>query len=227
MIRKDKLEAALRESLEDRRLSREERHDLKALLGNDVLDDEGRAFVRNRVFAVAREVADATPSPALLDWAQDVIKALEAKHKRTSQLEVFFSPGEECLQTIQRLLRWCKTSADICVFTITDNRVSEAIGECASRGVRVRVISDNDKSGDTGSDVNRLDRQGIDVRLDRSEHHMHHKFAIFDNAKALTGSYNWTRSAAAHNRENVLVSDDPRAVDGFAREFERLWQAFG
>jgi phosphatidylserine/phosphatidylglycerophosphate/cardiolipin synthase-like enzyme len=55
---------------------------------------------------------------------------------------------------------------------------------------------------------------------------MHHKFAVFDKAKALTGSYNWTRSAATSNRENILVTDDPRAVEGFGREFERLWKAF-
>ncbi len=226
MINREELEAALRESLEDRRLSRNERHDLKTLLGDTPLGDEERAFLRNRVFAVAKEVASETPALALLDWSQDVIKALESKHARTSQMEVCFSPGDDCLDSIARLLRWCQHSADICVFTITDNRVAEAITTCAARGVKVRVISDNDKSGDTGSDVVRLEREGIAVRLDRSEHHMHHKFAVFDNAKALTGSYNWTRSAATSNRENVLVSDDPRAVGSFAREFERLWEAF-
>ena len=226
MVNKEQLEAALKTSLDDRRLSKAERYDLKALLGEEPLDDEARAFVRNRVFAVARELGGDAPSLAVLDWVQDVIKSVEANHQRQSQMEVVFSPGDECLATIQRLLRWCQHSADICVFTITDNRVAEAIAECSKRGVRVRVISDNDKSGDTGSDVVRLDKLGVDVRLDRSEHHMHHKFAIFDESKALTGSYNWTRSAAAHNRENLLVSDDPRAVGQYSREFERLWAAF-
>ncbi len=227
MIDKVVLETALRESLEDRRLSRKERHDLKALMGDQPLDDEARAFVRNRVFEVAQAASELSPSTELLKWAQDVIKAVEANHKRQSQMEVFFSPGEQCLDTIGRLLRWSQRSVDICVFTITDNRVAEAIVECAKRGVRVRVISDNDKSGDMGSDVLRLDKLGVDIRLDQSEHHMHHKFAVFDEAKALTGSYNWTRSAAAYNRENLLVSDDPRAVQSFSKEFEKLWKAFG
>ena len=65
MISKEEIEAVLRESLEDRRLSREERHDLKALLGDAPLGDEERAFLRNRVFAVANEVADDTPAVAL------------------------------------------------------------------------------------------------------------------------------------------------------------------
>jgi cardiolipin hydrolase len=226
MINKDTLESALRESLEDRRLSREERHKLKAMLGEDALSAEERAFVRNRVFAVAGEASELDPSTKILSWAHDVIKSVEANRREAAQMELSFSPGEDCLQTIQRLLRWCQKSADICVFTITDNRVTDAITDCAKRGVKVRIISDNDKSEDTGSDVARLDSGGLPVRLDRSESHMHHKFAVFDNAKALTGSYNWTRSAATRNRENILVTDDPRAVDGFAREFERLWQAF-
>ena len=226
MIDKDTLVTALRESLEDRRLSREERHELTSLLGEHALSAEERAFVRNRVFDVAKQASEVESSTAILAWAQDVIKAVEANRIEASQMSLCFSPGDECLESIQRLLRWCKTSADICVFTITDNRVSEAILQCAKRGVKVRVISDNDKSEDTGSDVIRLDKEGIDLRLDKSEHHMHHKFAVFDNTKALTGSYNWTRSAATGNRENILVSDDPRAVDGYAREFQRLWAAF-
>ncbi len=226
MIDKSTLDAELNNSLEDRRLSREERHELKALLGNVALSAEERAFVRNRVFAVARTASELAPSTEILVWAHDVIKAVEANRNEGTQLELSFSPGDECLASIVRLLRWCKTSADICVFTITDNRVSRAIVECAERGVAVRVISDNDKSGDTGSDVVDLDKRGIDVRLDRSSHHMHHKFAVFDNAKALTGSYNWTRSAATSNRENILVTDDIRAALGYAREFERLWKEF-
>ncbi len=226
MISKAELESVLRETLEDRKLSREERHDLKALIGSAPLGDDERAFLRNRVFAIAKEAGSTVPTDALLDWAQDTMKALESAHARTSQMEVCFSPGDECLSAIIRLLRWSKTTADICVFTITDNRVAEAIEACAARGVRVRIITDNDKSGDTGSDVQRLKKAGLSVRMDRSEHHMHHKFAVFDSSKVLTGSYNWTRSAATSNRENVLITEDLRAVGSFSEEFERLWKTF-
>jgi phosphatidylserine/phosphatidylglycerophosphate/cardiolipin synthase-like enzyme len=56
---------------------------------------------------------------------------------------------------------------------------------------------------------------------------MHHKFAIFDQRLLVTGSYNWTRSAAERNRENLAVTDDRRLVAAFREEFERLWRDFG
>ena len=75
-----------------------------------------------------------------------------------------------------------------------------------------------------GSDIERFERAGIQVVVDNSEHHMHHKFAIFDRRITLTGSYNWTRSAAEYNEENILVTHDRRIADRFQQEFERLWK---
>jgi phosphatidylserine/phosphatidylglycerophosphate/cardiolipin synthase-like enzyme len=69
-----------------------------------------------------------------------------------------------------------------------------------------------------------------DVRGGRSDPgingHMHHKFAVFDAARLLNGSYNWTRGAADTNYENLVDTADPRLVAAFAAEFERLWNRF-
>jgi phosphatidylserine/phosphatidylglycerophosphate/cardiolipin synthase-like enzyme len=48
---------------------------------------------------------------------------------------------------------------------------------------------------------------------------MHHKFAIADQDLLLTGSYNWTRSAATENDENIVVTNNPRLVRSFAGKF--------
>jgi phosphatidylserine/phosphatidylglycerophosphate/cardiolipin synthase-like enzyme len=53
---------------------------------------------------------------------------------------------------------------------------------------------------------------------------MHHKFALFDQRLLLTGSYNWTRAAAAENEENLIVSDEPKLIAAFTAEFEKLWR---
>jgi phosphatidylserine/phosphatidylglycerophosphate/cardiolipin synthase-like enzyme len=138
--------------------------------------------------------------------------------------EAVFSPGEACLRRLTGLLLACRRRADICVFTISDDRIAQAILEAHRRGVGVRVLTDNEKLHDAGSDVDRLAAAGIPVRIDESEAHLHHKFAVFDRQFIVTGSYNWTRSAASVNWENLVVLSDPRLIASFEQEFDRLWE---
>lgn len=136
----------------------------------------------------------------------------------------FFSPGDSCLQAILAGIRGAKSSLKICVFTISDDRITQAILEARRRGVQVRILTDNEKLFDKGSDIRQLAAAGVTVRVDESPNHMHHKFALFDNHTLLTGSYNWTRSAALYNHENLLVTDQQSLVKDFCGEFDRLWQ---
>ena len=53
---------------------------------------------------------------------------------------------------------------------------------------------------------------------------MHHKFAIIDGEKLISGSFNWTMQAAMGNYENVIVTSNNFVVQSFRGEFERLWQ---
>lgn len=55
---------------------------------------------------------------------------------------------------------------------------------------------------------------------------MHHKFAIIDNDKVITGSYNWTRGAR-NNHENIIVIQNPRIVQNYYAEFDSLKSKYG
>ncbi|KAF9941782.1 hypothetical protein BGZ70_006210, partial [Mortierella alpina] len=82
-------------------------------------------------------------------------------------------------------------------------------------------------AGDLGSDVNRLrDENDIPTRVDKSTSFMHHKFAVIDDALVINGSYNWTKGARFENRENLTLTNYPKAVQGFRSEFDRLWNDF-
>ena len=135
----------------------------------------------------------------------------------------YFSPGPDCRIAIEQAMETALDELLICVFTISDDRLSDAIQRAHRNGLTVRVISDNDKMKDKGNDVERLSLSGVDVRIDRSPEHMHHKFMVVDGRTVLTGSYNWTRSAETRNEENLVVLDDPVLAGRFAEEFERIW----
>ncbi|WP_207431931.1 phospholipase D-like domain-containing protein [Sabulibacter ruber] len=136
----------------------------------------------------------------------------------------YFSPGEDCLRAILQCINSAKSSLKICVFTISDDRISQAILNAHRSGVNVQLISDNEKLFDKGSDIRQLAQAGLKVKIDNSPNHMHHKFAVIDQKFVLTGSYNWTRSAALYNHENVLVTSDSKVVAGYNQEFNRLWK---
>lgn len=138
--------------------------------------------------------------------------------------KVFFSPGNHCRDAIIDQLNHAVSSVKICVFTISDDLISSAILHRHRFGIPVRIITDNDKCYDAGSDIEKLCKAGIEVKVDKSPYHMHHKFAVIDNRMVLTGSYNWTLSAAMHNHENLLISSDKEVVKRFGEEFERLWK---
>ena len=112
------------------------------------------------------------------------------------------------------------------MFTITDNNIVDVLLDAQTRGIALRIISDDDKSMDRGSDIDRMIARGVPVKLDRTSAHMHHKFALFDGVTLLTGSYNWTRSAARENEENIVVTNDEHLVHAFKTQFETLWSRF-
>jgi len=119
-----------------------------------------------------------------------------------------------------------RTSADICVFSITCDEIADAIIAMHERGVHVRVITDDDQAKSQGSDIARLKAAGIVCKVDHSPYHMHHKFVVFDNSLLLSGSYNWTRQATLNNRENVMVLPNPALAHAFTAEFQRMWDAY-
>lgn len=218
--------AALEDSMLDGRLSDGERRALTELLGDSVPLEENLRRVRNRAFEMAYgRAAGQEDAGAVLRWLEGVMRAVDGARAPAEAVrsEAFFSPGDACLKAIVRQLRAAKQSADICVFTLSDDRISDEVLALHKRGVRVRIITDNDKEFDEGSDVGRFREAGIAVAVDRTSAHMHHKFVILDGSCLLNGSYNWTRSAAQCNEENLMLSTAPEFVAAFSRQFEALW----
>lgn len=226
-MNKTDIDEMLAQTLADTQLSRSERKALKQVIEDADLDTDQLGYIRHRVFEMARAETGRSAERRLIDWIEEAVKVFTPKVEAASSTRVYTSPGDDCWQRIVGLFASCRRAADVCVFTITDDRIADAMIEARRRGVALRVISDDDKATDRGSDIVRLSEAGVSVRVDRSPHHMHHKFAVFDDATALTGSYNWTRSAAKHNRENVLITDEKSVVGAYRQCFAELWDSFG
>lgn len=225
----DELDDVLAASFADGALSRGERTALRAWVEEQAPRPEQRGAIRRRAFALVNERLAGAVRPedarAWLAWLEDVVRVSIPEPPRPSRVEILDSPGERVWRRIVGLASEASERVDVCVFTITHDPITRALIDAHRRGLRVRVISDDEKSLEPGSDVRQLGEAGIEVRVDDSIHHMHHKFATFDGRVVLTGSYNWTRAAAESNQDNVLVTDDARAIAGYEVIFEQCWAA--
>jgi len=135
---------------------------------------------------------------------------------------------ETGLTRVLRVVGEAQTTLDVAVYCISLDLLADALLHAHARGVRIRIITDDEQLKASGAEVARLEAGGIVVRTDSSPRlHMHHKFVVVDGTALLCGSFNFTRGAASGNFENALISRVPSLARRFASEFERLWVAFG
>lgn len=206
-------------------LSRAEKANLADQLAAGLPEAAELSVLRSLTFRQAEASINAENTSEILRWLEDMMRLLERLNESpTSEVaEAWFSPKADCPGRIRSFLAQAKNTVDICVFTITDDRLTAAVLDAHARGVKIRIITDNDKAADLGSDADRFLQAGVQLRVDRTPYHMHHKFAVADNKLLLNGSYNWTRGAAENNEENFVVTDDKKLVAAFSSAFEKLW----
>lgn len=217
------IDEILRETFADSRLSRSEKRAIKALTEES---PEMRLRLRRRAFELARTFSQDHDFDSVLTWLEEVEKALFEVPNGSGEDKpaAWFSPRDEVYRHLIHAIDTTQTEAKLAIFTITDDRVTQALLAAHRRGVVIRILSDNDKANDLGSDIERLAKAGIPVRIDRTEAHMHHKFGILDGETLINGSYNWTRSAAHDNQENLVIQKEATLVKAFDEAFERGWQ---
>ena len=222
----------LEASLADLRLDDDEKHSLAQTLRHAQPPEDGFRQLRNHAFTLARNRL-APPQEqdpmSVLRGLEAVVRALDVARApaQATRSNAVFSPGEACLNTIVQHFRSARRSVDFCVFTLSDDRIAQEVLAAHARGVALRFITDNDKETDSGSDVTRLRAAGVPTVVDRTDAHMHHKFAIFDGQWLLNGSYNWTRSACSHNEENLVATNDVTLLRQFQGAFDQLWRQLG
>lgn len=91
--------------------------------------------------------------------------------------------------------------------------------------IDVEIAVDDNPANRMSSALRSLKQAGVSVfhvkNLASDRALMHNKFAVIDNTRVITGSYNWTLSANTHN-ENIFVFTDKINAAYYLHEFRRL-----
>lgn len=139
-------------------------------------------------------------------------------------IRIYFTPGPDCENNIIEQINAAKKNIDVAVYSITNERIVNALVSAHGRGIDVRVITDRLQSKGRHSLVGQLKNAGLPVVVNRGHKIMHNKFAIFDAKNIETGSYNWTASATKSNAENCMFFPEPDKE--FSKQFKYLWNLY-
>lgn len=135
--------------------------------------------------------------------------------------------GTACEKRIVALIDGAEKYIDAAVYSINRKSIVNALIAAQKRGVKIRLLTDRSQLASIKdmNDVERLMIAGIDVRIHTTKGLMHAKMAVFDGRNAVSGSFNWTDSAAEKNHEVCnLFMDDPAYAAQHQQLFDRFWQ---
>ena len=184
--------------------------------------------ITRSVFQLASEsVSD--QDKQILSWAEALINSIQStclKPKPKVQGTLFF-PNPDSETRLIHYLDLAKATMLVCVFTITNNNLRDALIRAHRRNVKVKIISDDECMKQQGSDIQYLRDSGIPTETDTNpEAHMHNKFVVIDSEVLITGSFNWTVAAVNSNQENLVVLQDADICHEYIEYFEGLWRNF-
>ena len=134
-----------------------------------------------------------------------------------------FSSRDSFAQAVSESLRQAKQRVTLALYGFNNNDLAEELVKLAKKGVVVRVKIDTAKGAEkkTSALIGRLKAGGVQVQTVAPDGRNHNKFAVIDNTRVLTGSYNWTAKAES-NWENLLVIDCAELAKSYESEWEKV-----
>lgn len=141
-----------------------------------------------------------------------------------ASVDVGFSPGGSAEKLVLRTLDEAHQSIRLMGYSFTSPEVVRSLISAKSRGVDVRVVVDDrgNRSKASRAAMNLLANADIPLRTNGQYKIMHDKVIITDEQNVELGSFNYSRSAARSNSENVLVVRD---LPSLARTYLAHWQS--
>lgn len=142
----------------------------------------------------------------------------------SNAVDVYFSPSHDCENQIIAGFNNAQKDVVVSVYSINNPRIVPAMIAAKKRGVSLRVLTDRVQAAGKSSRVLELLNAGVNIRVHSKHKIEHNKFAVFDDKRAISGSYNWTEPASEVNSENCVVMPETNAIAAYKKRFEQLWE---
>ena len=158
------------------------------------------------------------------------------------EIEVWFAPQDDAMGRILEELKAVHTSIHFQIFAFTKDQVATEFINRHNEGKQVQGILDRSQLHGNGQyhQGYRLLANGIDMRLDGNYNsrtpgdyqagggRMHTKTMFLDagteDARVLTGSFNWSAAATISNDEVLLIMRGEDITETYMEEYDNIWR---
>jgi phosphatidylserine/phosphatidylglycerophosphate/cardiolipin synthase-like enzyme len=137
----------------------------------------------------------------------------------TATYEVCFTPGDDCASKIIKEIDLANKQVLVQAYSFTDISIADALVRAKRRGIDVRVILDKSQIKSRYTLIHFLNSNKIKPLIDKKPAIAHSKIIVVDNQVVIGGSYNFSKSAAKRNAENLVIIKDV----GFAKKYVKNW----
>ncbi len=143
------------------------------------------------------------------------------------EIEVYFNDPYKNSKdrTIQNMilddLKGAKKTIDLATYNYTDTKTAQALIDAVHRGVKVRLVVDEDNYNKKV--VDDLRDGGVKVISAQSNGLMHAKYIIIDGKVVISGSANMTLSSFSSDNNFMVRLESEEAAKVFTDEFEEMY----
>jgi phosphatidylserine/phosphatidylglycerophosphate/cardiolipin synthase-like enzyme len=135
-------------------------------------------------------------------------------------IECRFSPAGGCTEAVVHELKQAHREILVQAYSFTSRPIAEALVEAKLRGVHVEILLDLSNEKEEHTDLHYFVEQGLAPLIDAKHAIAHNKVMILDGKTVVTGSFNFTQQAEAHNAENLLIlKGHPELVQRYKHNF--------
>ena len=135
------------------------------------------------------------------------------------KIDLCFTPPSNCANLITNVINQAKNTIHMQAYGLTHPEIINSLIKANERGVKVRILLDRSNLTQKYSKIEELKQTGIEVGIDRVSGIAHNKIIIADLYTVVTGSFNFTVSAAKRNVENVLIIQDSNIAHSYLQNW--------
>jgi phosphatidylserine/phosphatidylglycerophosphate/cardiolipin synthase-like enzyme len=151
-------------------------------------------------------------------WAQPNQAVMTAE-----VLGVYFTPPANAAAGIVKAIDDSEREVLVQAYGFTHNAIAQALVRAHQRGVTVRVLLDQKSDTSNRYVIGVLTDAQIELREDGKHAIAHNKVMVIDQTIVITGSFNFTNSAATRNAENFLVLKSADLAERYRLQWQNHW----